>query len=107
MSQAEDEIHRQVEQHAHWFNAEGHIVTCRLEVEAAGLAALLGLDVERLHRWRDRHLGPVPSRTVSRVAFYSIAAIVRWQCAQRLGRSVPLDSAPTTHGESASGGSSP
>ena len=73
-----DELHRQVERLTQSFESQGFVVTRQLEVEAAGLAALLTVSVKRLNGWRDQARGPCPSRTVRRVAWYSIEEIARW-----------------------------
>lgn len=82
----DDELHRQVERLTQQFESQGYVVTRQLEVEAAGLAALVGVSAKRLNGWRDQGRGPCPSRTVRRVAWYSIQEIARWiaqegQCA--------------------------
>ena len=79
----DDELHQQVERLAQHFESEGFVVTRQLEVEAAGLAALIGKTVKALNGWRDQARGPCPSRTVRRVAWYSIAEIARWIEQQR------------------------
>ena len=81
----DDELHRQVERLAQHFESQGFVVTRQLEVEAAGFAALQGVKAKTLNSWRDRAHGPPASRTVRRVAWYSIAEIARWmeQQAQR------------------------
>ena len=82
----DDELHRRVEQLVQQSESGGFVVTRQLEVEAAGVAAILGVSVKRLNGWRDQARGPCPSRTVRRVAWYSIEEIARWieqqaQCA--------------------------
>ena len=64
----DDELHRHAEELAQQFESRGFIVTRRLEVEAAGLAAHLGISEKTLRNWRAEEFGPPSSRTVRRVA---------------------------------------
>ena len=107
MSAGHDEPHRQGEQLAQQFESQGFIVTRALEVEAAGLAAHLGVSEKTLRNWRTEEFGPAPSRTVRRVALYPIGEILRWQkCALVAGRTV-LARADDQRAESAPGGTAP
>jgi hypothetical protein len=106
MSAREDELHRQAEQLAQQFESRGFIVTRQLEVEAAGLAAHVGVSAKTLANWRNQQIGP-PSRTVRRVAWYSCVEIVRWrQCAHLAGRTY-LAGETVSRSESAPGGTPP
>lgn len=100
----EDELARHIERLAQHFESHGFIVTRQLEVEAAGLAAHLGVKVKTLRNWRDQGHGPLPSRTTStRVALYSISDFVRWRLereSHRAGRDALADDC-TGSGESA------
>ena len=102
----DDELHRHAEWLAQQFELRGFIVTRRLEVEAAGLAAHLGVSEKTLRNWRAEECGPPSSRTVRRVALYPIADLARWQCAQLAGRSV-LARDGAARAESAPGGTPP
>ena len=53
----DDELHRQVERLTQQFESQGYVVTRQLEVEAAGLAALVGVSAKRLNGWRDQGRG--------------------------------------------------
>lgn len=106
MSARDDELHRQAEQLAQQFESRGFIVTRQLEVEAAGLAAHLGVSEKTLRNWRTEAFGPPSSRTVRRVALYPLVDLARWQCAQLAGRSV-LASETVSRSESAPGGTPP
>lgn len=101
-----DELRRQVEQLAQHLESQGFIVTRALEVEAAGLAAHLGVKEKTLANWRNQQFGPQASRTVRRVALYAIADIVRWQCAHSQGRTYLARDA-AARSECAPGGTAP
>ncbi|MCP5328567.1 MAG: hypothetical protein R3E75_08150 [Steroidobacteraceae bacterium] len=102
----DDELHRHAEELAQQFESRGFIVTRRLEVEAAGLAAHLGISEKTLRNWRAEEFGPPSSRTVRRVALYPIADLAKWKCAQLAGRSV-LARDGAARSESAPGGTQP
>lgn len=76
-------LERRVLQLADEFEAQGLIVTRRLEVEARGAAMLLSVETATLRQWRcygvGRHgaLGP-PCRTAGGLAWYPIAELLAW-----------------------------
>jgi hypothetical protein len=106
MSARHDDLLRQAEQLAQQLDTQGFIVTRRLEVEAAGFAVHAGISEKTLANWRDQQRGPPSSRTVRRVALYAIVDILRWQCADRQGRTYLADDADE-RAESAPGGAPP
>ena len=83
MSQADDELDRQAEQLAQHFDAQGNVVTWRLEVDVNCAAKFLDVSPLTMRQWRvygaGRHGVDGPRcRVHAGRAWYSIRGLLEW-----------------------------
>lgn len=100
MSQAHDELHRQVEELAQRFHADGHLVTWQFEVEAVAAAEFLHASPGTLKNWRSYGVGP-PFRKHAGRALYAIADLLVHRDRKRERDGTVIDIAEAPGAESA------
>jgi hypothetical protein len=100
MSEADDELHRQVEEYARRFHAAGHLVTWQFEVEAVTAAEFLNASRGTLRNWRSYGVGPPFRKHAGRV-LYSIADLLEHRDRKRDRDGTVIDTVPVAGAESA------